>query len=184
MTREFMDAQLGRLVILRGMPGDTDEYFPALEDVSEDIFAAACTHAMKTRAWFPIPAELRADCDAVRLRVRVVEAEPSPSYRDLQEAQTREIKNPLKGGKSIWVKVVREWNHDCGTCSDTGWATRFCGPVDQAVDNQQAGHCGRRFEHGSHAWVERCSCIEWNPTIRRRKEAQTKYSQAPEKVGA
>lgn len=169
MTREFMDAQLGRLVSLRGMPGDTDEYFGVLVDIPDDVFSAAVSQALRSRTWFPVPAELRADCDAVKAHVRPIVAD-EPLHRDLETAVTVEIRNPLPGGKSIWVKVVREWSHDCETCGDTGWSIRQCPET----------HCGRRFNHSPHTFAERCACIEWNPTIRRRKEAQVKYHTKPE----
>jgi hypothetical protein len=172
MTREFMDVQLGRLVSLRGMPGDTDEYFAALRDIPDDVFSAGIAHALKTRAWFPVPAEIRVDCDAVKAHVRPPAPEPAPSYHDLERALIVEIRNPFDPDKPLRLKVLREWRHDCDTCRDTGWASRQCPDT----------HCGRRFEHGPHEFVEHCACIEWNPTIRRRKEAMTKYSQAPEKA--
>jgi hypothetical protein len=170
MTREVFDVQMGRMVVLRGMPGDTDEYFAALCDVPDDVLTAAIGQAIRSRPWFPTPAELRADCDAVKSSVRPVRPEPAPQARDLADARMVEIRNPLPGGASIWVRVVREWKHDCDTCSDTGWASRRC---------PETG-CGRRFDHGPHEFVEMCGCVEWNPTIRRRKESQVKYHQKPE----
>jgi hypothetical protein len=174
MTRAHFDAQIGRLIVLKGWPDSVEEYFPALNDVPDQVFSRACDHALKTRTWFPVPAELRADCDVVRPRTQA--ANPAPSYRDLQTATTMEIANPF-GGPAITVKVVRDWRHDCETCSDTGWASRFCGPTDDAKDGQQVGRCGLKHEHRSHEWVETCSCLDWNPTIRRRKEAAMSYSQ-------
>jgi hypothetical protein len=158
MTREFMDTQLGRLVPLRGMPGDSDAYFEALSDIPEDAFSAGVGYALRSRSWFPTPAELRADCDMARVHRPM--PEPEPSYADLEDAHTAEIRNPF-GGASITVKVVRDWRRDCETCADTGWSMRQCPDTS----------CGRRFSHGPHGFVERCGCAEWNPTIRRRKDA-------------
>lgn len=163
MTREFMDTQLGRLVPLRGMPGDSESYWDALSDIPEDVFRAGVAHALRSRTWFPTPAELRADCDMARTHHRPEPLEPS--VVDLSEARIVEIPNPF-GGKPLRIRVTKEWRHDCETCRDTGWSSRQCPET----------HCGRRFEHGPHEFVEQCSCIEWNPTIRRRKEASVKYA--------
>lgn len=165
VIREQFDVQLGRLLILKGTPADIEEYFPALTDIDVEVFSEACSYALKTRTWFPVPSELRSDCDVVRVRVRRID--PEPPYHDLDIAPTVEIKNPF-GGASIFVKVVRDWHHDCDGCSDTGWAGKDC-----AGDTT----CGRRRPHAAHNYVEPCVCIEWNPTIRRRKEAKMKYSQ-------
>ena len=162
MTREFMDAQLGRLVVLRGMPGDSDAHWDALADIPDDVFRAGVAHALRSRTWFPVPAELRLDCDVARTRT----LDPIyPQVEDLPVAKFLEIANPF-GGDPLKIRVTREWKHDCDSCSDTGWASQQCPETS----------CGRRFEHSQHEFVEQCSCIEWNPTIRRRKEAAIKYA--------
>jgi len=166
MTREFMDQQLGRLVVLRGMPGDTDAHWDALQDIPEDVFRAGVAHALRSRTWFPVPAELRLDCDVARTRTQ----EPVyPQVEELPDAKVVEIPNPF-GGEPLRIRVTREWRHDCETCGDTGWSSRQCPDT----------HCGRRFDHGPHEFVEQCACLEWNPTIRRRKEAHVKYHTKPE----
>jgi hypothetical protein len=177
VTRAEMDLQLGRLVVLKGMPGDTDDYFGALQDIAADVFAGAVDHALKTRTWFPVPAELRADADAARQRA-VVPAAPAPVVEDLAEGFWVEIMNPF-GGKSIRLLVTRDWKRDCEACSDTGWASHWCAVK---LPKQDYAVCGRRFEHPAHEYVEKCACIEWNPTIRRRKEAAMKYAHAPERA--
>ncbi len=172
MTAAHCEDQINRLRMLKGQPEDTFEYFAALRDIPDARFTAAVSHAMKTRVWFPTPAELRADCDAVapslmapREDVRLEPVLGGP--RDLV------LRNPF-GGAELRINVTRVWRFDCDDCSDTGWRSQQCPEI----------HCGRRFEHGPHEWVERCFCIHTNPTIRRRKEAGAKYSQSPEKVGA
>jgi hypothetical protein len=169
MTREEFDKQLGRMVALRGMPGDTDEYFAALQDVPDDVLTAAVGQAIRSRAWFPVPAELRSDCDSVKAHVRPARPEPEPTYRDLEHAITATIRNPFTG-EIRTIQILRDWRDDCETCHDTGMASRQCPDI----------HCGRRFDHTPHEFVEKCACIEWNPTIRRRKEAQVRYHQKPE----
>lgn len=165
MTRQHFDIQIGRLIVLRNWPDDATEWWKACRTVDPEVFEAACDHALKSREFFPVPAQLLADCDAVKAHVRPVTSD-GPDWTDLDVEMMAEIKNPLPGGTSIWVKVIREWHHDCDTCGDTGWALRQCPDTS----------CGRRIVHGPHSFAERCSCIEWNPTIRRRKEAAVKYA--------
>lgn len=166
MTRQHFDLHVNRLAVLRNIPDAIDEWWIACQSVDPAVFEAACAHALKSRTFFPVPAELLADCDAVKALAKPIRPEaPQYTERDLEHAPTVEIKNPF-GGASIFVKLVRDWHHDCDVCMDTGWAFREC----------PESHCGRRKEHGAHAFVERCQCIEWNPTIRRRKEAGLKYA--------
>lgn len=184
MTREEMDLELGRLVVLKGMPGDSDPYWDALQSIPIDVFVNAVTHALKTRTWWPVPAELRADCDAVK-RAQPV-APVYPRVENLAAPRVMEIPNPLDPERPLRVTLTREWKHDCDTCHDTGWATRWCGPGVPGKPWLSAAHCGRKHEanYAGHEFAEPCSCIEWNPTIRRKKDAMLKYSQEPEKVGS
>mgnify|MGYP001583103101 CR=1 FL=1 len=180
MTREHFEAQMGRLIVLKGWPDEIEEYFPVLTDIPEPLFALAVTHALRTRAWFPTPAELRVDCDAVH-RSAPVEA-PAPVVVELLGGGREvEIPNPL-GGPPLKVYITRDWRHDCDSCRDTGWVARWCGDGASRHQDVTQTRCGRRKEHASHEWVEPCSCLEWNPTLRRRREATTKYSHAPGKV--
>lgn len=170
VTRQHFDIHIGRLIVLPNWPDDASEWWSVCRDIDPAVFEAACSRALKTRTFFPLPAELLADCDAVKSAVRP----PQPVYpqvEDLPVAKFLEIANPL-GGEPLKIRVTREWKHDCDSCSDTGWASRQCPETS----------CGRRFEHSAHEFVEKCACIEWNPTIRRRKEAAIKY--AAEKAAA
>lgn len=174
VTPDHCDLQIDRLRVLRGMPSDTFEYFAALQDVPDERFTAAVSHALRTRAWFPTPAELRADVDAV-----------APSYVPPREESRIEaiagggrevvIVNPLNPSQQIRVQVDRVWKFDCLDCEDSGWISRTC--PEQP--------CGRKHvKPYPHEYVEPCACIGWNPSIRRRKEAGAKYAQPPEKVSA
>lgn len=174
MTRDLFDAQMGRLIVLKGWPDSVEEYFPALTDIPDDVFTPAIDHALRTRMWFPTPAEVRADCDAV-VRLKPVPALMAPQFEEIPGGRTVTFPNPF-GGTGLTLRISREWRYDCDTCADTGWAERHCG--------NSGTHCGRRGEHGPHAFVEKCGCIDWNPTIRRHRDAGAKYSHAPEKVGA
>lgn len=173
MTPDHCNEQMARLKVLRGMPEETFEYFSALQDVPDERFTAAVSHALRTRIWYPTPAELRLDCDATSNRIP--EREESRIEALVGGGREVIIVNPLNPKQQIRVKVDRIWKLDCNDCEDTGWKSRQC----------PAAPCGRRQgEHGPHEWVERCQCIDWNPTIRRRKEAGAKYAQPAEKVHA
>lgn len=172
MTPNHCDAQIARLKVLRGLPEEVFEYFAALQDIPDERFTRAIDHALKTRQWFPTPAELRADVDAVHVSAPA----PDPGSRIVElvgGGMDIVIVNPINGVE-LHLPITRLWKCDCDDCADSGWRSRRC-PSEQ---------CGRRYEHYAHEWVEPCQCRDWNPTIRRRKEATTKYSQAPEKVGA
>ena len=170
MTSDHCAAQLKRLTVLRGIPEDVVEYFAALDDVPDEVFTGAIAHALKTRQWFPTPAELRADCDAVAPPLRLL---PAP-VEEVLVGGGRDVifPNPF-GGAPLRLHVTRSWHYDCETCADSGWAGQRCPDAP----------CGRTCTHEPHEWVERCACVSWNPTIRRRREATAKYAQPPEKVG-
>lgn len=169
MTHAHCDGEIARLGVLRGVPGDVVEYFAALEDIPDERFTLAVNHALKTRSWFPTPAELRADCDAVH----VVTPTTFESYVQDVPGGGRDvtITNPFTG-QTITLHVTREWKCDCADCADSGWREMQC-PTE---------HCGRRFDHDAHPYVVRCHCIDWNPTLKRHKEGQAKYSQPAAKA--
>ena len=170
MTPAHCEAQLARLGMLRGVPADICEYFDALQDVPDDLFSRAVSHAIRTRQWFPTPAELRADCDAVNTLPLPL---PEPHVEDLVGGGRELVLTNPASGIDIRIPITRLWRFDCQTCGDSGWHPRAC-PVEP---------CGRDFEHAAHEWVEPCACRSWNPTLRRRREANAKYAQPPEKVG-
>lgn len=171
MTPDHCDVEIGRLRgVLRGMPTDIVEYFAALEDVPDPLFTKAITHALKTRNWFPTPAELRADCDAVNVATPTL---VEPQVEELVGGGRDVIfPNPL-GGKPLHLRITRDWKFDCDDCRDTGWKPSRC----------PSQPCGRRFTHAEHEWVDRCACVATNPTITRHRAATAKFAQPPEKVG-
>ena len=178
MTRELLDAQLGRMVVLRGMPGDSGEYWEVFAAHDETAFSAGVSLALKTRTWFPVPAELRMDCQ------QASPAEIFQSVRDREPSgvlETHVVKNPF-GGKDITVTVDRSWSYYCDVCSDMGRRSRWCGPVPSLTPWQTIGHCDRRREHGTHEWVERCTCAETNPSLRRKREQAAEKSPVRERA--
>lgn len=172
MTPAHCEKQLGRLSILKGLPEDVVEFFAALEDIPDERFTLAVSRALKTRTWFPTPAELRADCDAVGTAPPHL-AEPQ-FVELLGGGRDVVIPNPLPGGTPLHLHVTRDWKLDCDVCADTGWQPHAC----------PAEPCGRRFVHAPHEHVTRCECLSWNPTLQRRRDATAKYATPPEKVSA
>lgn len=169
MTRADFDPQIGRMIILRGWPDDADEHFKALSDIPIHVFTRAVDHALRTRTWFPTPSELRVDADSV---TSAVPLPPAPQYVRSETAEPRTIRNPKTGVDHV-VYVDREWHYDCDACSDLGQETFFCGtPTERPHPWVQFRTCDRRNEHASHEWVTACGCVETNPTIKRRRDAQ------------
>ncbi len=65
----------------------------------------------------------------------------------------------------------------CVGCRDGGWKPLRCpgnaGAADSGRDaDLPRGFCGRSLSHGAHSFAERCSCVEINPVIARRREAR------------
>lgn len=172
MTREWFDAQLGMLLVLRNIPDDTSGYFAALADIPESVFRRAVSHALRTRTWFPTPAELRRDCDVVAPRVDAADAWEPPDI-DPDDANRVEIKNPLPDGKSIFLTVTKDWQHECEVCKDTGWSVIFC---DGRSRPRQCGRSTFKCHYG-HEYAVKCACFATNQTIQRRRGAQQKYAQ-------
>lgn len=181
MTRAEMDVELGRLVVLKGMPGDTEAYWDVLRDIPGDVFRLAVSHALKTRAWFPVPAELRHDADAAKPSRPI--AEHPTSYRvPLEGTRTAHIESPF-GGPGITVQVTEDIHRHCTACEDSGLEPFWCGPTNTRWPWMTRRHCGRRGEHGEHDWVQPCPCAGSNPVILKRKESQReRYATEPERV--
>lgn len=173
MSPEHCRAQLSRLSVLRGLPDDIAEYIAVLVEIPELIFTEAVSHALKTRTWFPTPAELRADADVAAAAFRSAASVPEvqPRFEEVGDGRVLQIPNPF-GGAPLTIPITRVWRFDCRECTDTGWRSHQCPDV----------HCGRRFEHAPHEWVDPCPCRETNPTLRRHREAQAKYSKEPAHV--
>ncbi len=175
VTRADFDLSIARLSLLRGAPDDADGHFSALSDIPADVFDRAVTHAVRTRTFFPVPAELRVDADSVSARPM---PEPKPQYVRPATAEKRFIRNPFTKVDHV-VYVDRELEYDCENCNDTGVESFFCGKLgERRNDWVERRTCDRRHPHASHEWMARCGCWEFNPTLKRRREAQrVKYSE-------
>ena len=172
MTREWMDAQLGRMSVLRSAPESTNEYWPIFAPLPERVIASGVAYAIRTRSFFPAPAELLRDCDTAKPPVPDVPVrEPSGN------TFTATIRNPF-GGADLVLTVDREWNYYCDACSDIGMRTFWSGSADDAGRKpwHDVSPCGRRSEHGTHEFAERCSCWDTNPALVRKREREAKYA--------
>jgi hypothetical protein len=172
MTREWMEAQLGRMSVLRGFPESVDEFWRIFSHIPERVIAAGVSHAIRTRSFFPTPAELLKDCDFAK--PPVPEEEPRVMSTDTFETI---IRNPF-GGPDLTLTVDRLWEYYCDFCSDEGRQTYWCGSASDAGRKPwtDVSPCGRRGEHGSHEFAARCACWETNPKLVRQRERDAEYA--------
>lgn len=175
MTLEFFNRQMARLTGLKFRPADLTTHWEALQDLPELVLEAAVTRAQRTRVEFPTPAELRQDAD---LATKATSLQEPAEYRatDLLEPFTVTVP-----GAGTILSVTRQWRYYDERCSDTGWASWWCGSDD---DKQRppwvpVARCYRHGEHGSHEWVDRCACSDSNPALIRKRDAQRQYAEKP-----
>jgi hypothetical protein len=184
VTFGVFESQMERLRPLRFTPADFGSHWEALQDIPDELFTAAVSHALRTRAEFPMPAELRADTDAVaRRQARPQAVHPTSRLVPIEGSIPVEIKNPL-GGPSIHVHVTNEPRYDCTECDDSGMVKYWCGESPSTRwPWLYRRHCGRHHSHADHDWAGPCPCVPTNPTIQdRRARMAAKFSQEPEKV--
>jgi hypothetical protein len=193
---DFRYDQLARLAVLRDAPPDgeegksrpIDEWLASLADLPDGVLEAAVAHALRTRVFFPRPAELRADADAAVFQLRPQMAPTLDRDRERALPQPFEVTIPVPGREPIALYITREWKYDCTVCGDTGWAEFWCGPHGAALAPGQRAWlpvqlCNRRREHGAHAYAAPCACRETNPTLLRHAAAQaTRYAEEPAAV--
>ena len=171
MTREELDTQLARLVGLRGMPGDSSGHWEVLQHVSLGDLVRGVVHALKTRSWYPAPAELLADVEQARPRDTWRSERTTGPWR-----QAFDIHNPF-GGEPIHIPAGREWKQECEDCGDTGWQTYWCGaPGVTRKPWQPLDVCQRIEEHLPHEWVGQCHCWETNPKLIRKRESMAQHA--------
>lgn len=172
--------QMKRLAGLKFAPADLSTHWEALSDVPPAVLEAAVTRAQKTRGEFPSPVELRQDADQVKAHAQPV---ASPEDRSTPLAQPFTITVP---GAGTVLSVQREWNYYCEDCSDSGWRSVWCGDRFVGEDKarreiakpwHESRQCERRRQHLPHEWVTPCSCVEWNPELKRKRDTQQKYAE-------
>lgn len=169
MTFEFFKAQINRLIGLKFAPADLTTHWEALQHMPEAAFEAAVTRAGGTRVDFPTPVELKQDAD-----------QAAPMMPEPEADRGRDLSAPIEYSiphVERTLKISREWNYYCSSCSDSGWQNWFCGgPGDVHKPWVERRTCDRRGEHTAHEWVEACACASWNPELKRRKASEGKYA--------
>lgn len=174
MTPAFFEQQMARLSGLKFRPADLGTHWEGLRELPDAVLEAAIGRAVKTRADFPTPFELRQDADQMASRVRAVE--PEPEDRAVPLPAPHVIPFPQAGRN---IRVEAEWRYYCETCSDLGWESVWCG--DPKAVRRMPWHeirtCERRGEHGAHEWVRQCRCWDSNPALIRKRENQKKYAE-------
>lgn len=171
MNRYWFDQQMGRMSALRGFPADTNGHFEVLAAVDTVLLDEAVGQALKTRSWFPTPAELLHDIDAIKPR-QTWRAPVGP----VDASRVRYETIVSKFG-TLRIKVDRDWLYKCDRCTDTGQASWWCGPVNvRYAEWMEFSDCGRQGEHVGHEWVSRCACWASNPELIRKREMQAQYA--------
>jgi hypothetical protein len=187
MTVQAFEDQMQRLAGLRFPPADLTTHWEALRDMPVEALAAAVSHAQKTRVDFPTPVELRRDADTVRVRVPIPEDD---RFVPLETPVAFSVPTLADGTKLKALVVDREWKYYCDACHDTGRESVWCGGGKYQPwlpDVQCESSACRRIRVGhpeyGHELVRPCSCAEYNPEIKRRKEAQgVRYAQDQDKA--
>lgn len=176
MTAECFYEQMGRLSGLRFRPADLETHWDALQDLPDDVLEAAVSRALKTRAEFPAPVELRQDADLVVRQLRPATREDDAA-RKTPLAEPRVIRWP--DGRELKT-ISHEWRYDCDVCSDAGWESAWCGDLKDPHRQpwQEIYTCDRRYKHAAHEVLRKCRCWETNQTLVRKREAARKYAES------
>lgn len=170
MSREEFEAQIQRMFVLRNPPADIDEWWRPFQHFAPDVFQTAVDLALENRAFFPMPAELRQDVEAVILSRRS-EPEPAPDRFRPVPRFTFELRNPASGVSKV-IEVEREWRYHCDDCHDTARRSYWCG-LRPPKGWYHVRSCDRRQEHPAHEWVGECACKDTNPEYRRWLQRRT-----------
>lgn len=174
---------MARLYLLPFAPSDLEGHWEDLREIPEPVLEAGIVHARRTRTKFPVPAELRADCDAAARRSRPAAVPPTSRLVPIEGAKTVVIQNPF-GGDPIVVQIVAEPEYSCEDCDDTGRVLFWCGETPSTRWPWLfMRRCDRRDPHGDHDYAQACPCVQTNRTIAARKEAAlVRFSQPPERA--
>lgn len=167
-------AQMRRLLGLKFAPSDLTTHWEALQDMPEALLEAAVTHAQTASDEFPSPKMLKMFGD--QLRARVV---PIPVTEDRSEDNPSPTVAKLPTGRVI--PLTRFWKYYCEQCSDTGWSSFWCAGIMKPGEKWPVAQrhpwveidrpCERHKGHGAHEWSAACACVDTNPEVQRRREA-------------
>jgi hypothetical protein len=74
------------------------------------------------------------------------------------------------------LTITREWTYYCERCSDTGWASFWCGDMTHKKPWQGIGKCQRSEEHSAHEYVAHCACWDSNPAVLKKRERNSQQA--------
>jgi hypothetical protein len=169
MTRTDFDKQMKRLAGLKFPPATMETHYAVLGSLALDVLSEGVTVAQREVDEFPSPAALLQFAYRVKDRV-----EPLPEL-DKEGPLTSPFTIPLQGGKVLQIK--REWHYYCEDCSDSGWASFWCGePTPRRAPWMGISKCQREREHLPHEFVVECRCNHSNPAILKRKESMARQA--------
>lgn len=178
MTYPEFERAVQPLCVLRGWPSREDAasklavYWQQFQHAEVESFTRGCARAVKTRAFFPTPAELYADCETAAPRETWVGEQREARADD----GVVHIPNPF-GGDGITVRVSKVWDYYCEDCGDGGHVSFWCGGDGPTRKPWQlVVPCGNRREHVPHEYVTRCACWERNPELIRSRVALAQYA--------
>jgi len=171
MTQEEFKREIQRMVGLRFYPASMVGHWEVVRDrLPLSVLSAAVERALMTRTDFPTPVELLQDADAVKHYAR-------PTTKD--EDRGVELREPLEFTApelSRPIRVTREWKYYCEECSDSGWASFWCGRDSTRSPWNKTRRCERHGEHGEHDYAAKCACWAINPALIRKRENQGRYA--------
>lgn len=169
MSRTDFDGQMRRLAGLKFPPSTMETHYAVLGNLALDVLKEAVTLAQREVDEFPSPNALLQF--AYRVKDRIA---PLPELNRVGEA-VKPFDIPLSSGKVLPIR--REWHYYCEDCSDSGWASMWCGePTSYRKPWSMLGKCQREREHLPHEFVIECRCALSNQAILKRKESQARQA--------
>jgi hypothetical protein len=184
-TSDSAGQMVAALALLFGETMSADRltlYVFALEDVPTAQLKAGCARAMRTRTWFPKPAELRADVDAM------VEVEREAAQRQALEAERTLTRGPFTVfGRMSKAAVQQRFGRfmadtpcECVACL----TAHVEGPPRFVPDGVHPDYVCPRCQDtgvlevpgsgpGVHMGVRRCACHGTNPQLREATRCHT-----------
>lgn len=187
MTRDDFSAAFKPLRALRGWPMDGELakerlaiFWDQFQHADAESFARGCARAVKTRTFFPTPAELFADCEMAAPR----ETWTAERHVADVDAQIVYIPNSF-GGEGLRLTVSKVWEYHCDDCDDGGQVSFWCGAIGPTRKPWQLTvPCGNREDHTGHEYVGRCACWDRNPALIRKRALQAQHARGGKESAA
>lgn len=184
MTAATFQWQMDRMSGLKFAPSDLTTHWEGLRDLPDDILSAAVSHAQLACIDFPTPRELREFADLVKPHVAPLAPEEDREGPPLATPLVLVFPGTALTNVKTVIRGDREWSYYCDECSDTGRRSIWCADTpSKAQPWMPARRCGarncerfKRADGYDHEWVEPCSCVDWNPWLKRKKDEAVKYA--------